>query len=46
VLVDNAEAGEIGRLAFDAGIPLTGLSQKRTGLEESFLTLVGEEGSL
>ncbi|MCS5715939.1 ATP-binding cassette domain-containing protein [Herbiconiux sp. CPCC 205716] len=46
VLVDNAEAGEIGRLAFDAGIPLTGLSQKRTGLEESFLTLVGEEGAL
>jgi ABC-2 type transport system ATP-binding protein len=46
VLVDDAEAGVIGRLAFDAGIPLTGLSQKRTGLEESFLTLVGEEGSL
>ncbi|MGD8193576.1 ATP-binding cassette domain-containing protein [Herbiconiux sp. P18] len=46
VLVDNAEAGEIGRLAFDAGIPLTGLSQKRTGLEESFLALVGEEGAL
>ncbi|MFB2554079.1 ATP-binding cassette domain-containing protein [Herbiconiux liangxiaofengii] len=46
VLVDNAEAGEIGRLAFDAGLPLTGLSQKRTGLEESFLALVGEEGAL
>ena len=46
VLVDNAEAAEIGRLAFEAGIPLTGLSQKRTGLEESFLALVGEEGSL
>ncbi|GAA2226707.1 ABC transporter ATP-binding protein [Herbiconiux moechotypicola] len=46
VLVENAEAGEIGRLAFEAGIPLTALSQKRTGLEESFLTLVGEEGAL
>ncbi|WP_368497843.1 ATP-binding cassette domain-containing protein [Herbiconiux sp. A18JL235] len=46
VLVENAEAGVIGRLAFDAGIPLTGLSQKRTGLEESFLALVGEEGAL
>ncbi len=46
VLVENADAATIGRLAFEAGIPLTGLSQKRTGLEESFLTLVGEEGSL
>ncbi|SDY70150.1 ATP-binding cassette domain-containing protein [Herbiconiux ginsengi] len=46
ILVDNAEAAEIGRLAFDAGIAVTALSQKRTGLEESFLTLVGEEGSL
>ncbi|WP_440709155.1 ABC transporter ATP-binding protein [Herbiconiux sp. YIM B11900] len=46
VLVENAEAAEIGRLAFDAGIPLTALSQKRTGLEESFLALVGEEGAL
>jgi ABC-2 type transport system ATP-binding protein len=46
ILVDNAEAAEIGRLAFDAGISVTALSQKRTGLEESFLALVGEEGSL
>ncbi|TAJ48284.1 MAG: ATP-binding cassette domain-containing protein [Herbiconiux sp.] len=46
VLVENADAAAIGRLAFDAGIPLTALSQKRTGLEESFLTLVGEEGAL
>jgi ABC-2 type transport system ATP-binding protein len=46
VLVENAEAAVIGRLAFDAGIPLTGLSQKRTGLEDSFLALVGEEGAL
>jgi ABC-2 type transport system ATP-binding protein len=46
VLVESAEAAVIGRLAFEAGIPLTGLSQKRTGLEESFLALVGEEGAL
>ena len=46
VLVENAEAPVIGRLAFDAGIPLTALSQKRVGLEESFLALVGEEGAL
>jgi len=46
VLVENAEAAAIGRIAFEAGIPLTALSQKRTGLEESFLTLVGEEGAL
>jgi len=46
VLVENAEASAIGRIAFEAGIPLTALSQKRTGLEESFLTLVGEEGAL
>ncbi|MDO9398635.1 MAG: ATP-binding cassette domain-containing protein [Herbiconiux sp.] len=46
VLVENAEAAVIGRLAFDAGIPVTALSQKRTGLEDSFLALVGEEGAL
>jgi ABC-2 type transport system ATP-binding protein len=46
VLVENAEAAAIGRIAFETGIPLTALSQKRTGLEESFLTLVGEEGAL
>ncbi|MFB2579973.1 ATP-binding cassette domain-containing protein [Herbiconiux sp. P15] len=46
VLVENAEASAVGRLAFEAGIPVTALSQKRTGLEESFLSLVGEEGAL
>jgi ABC-2 type transport system ATP-binding protein len=46
VLVDNAEAAEVGRVAFAAGIPVTALSQKRVGLEESFLHLVGGEGSL
>jgi ABC-2 type transport system ATP-binding protein len=46
LVVDGADAATIGRIAFDAGIPLTNLTQKRVGLEESFLALVGEEGSL
>jgi ABC-2 type transport system ATP-binding protein len=45
-LVDDAEAAEVGRVAFAAGIAVTALSQKRVGLEESFLHLVGEEGAL
>ena len=46
VLVADAEAAEVGRIAFAAGIAVTALSQKRVGLEESFLHLVGEEGAL
>ncbi|GGF36449.1 ABC transporter ATP-binding protein [Subtercola lobariae] len=46
VIVDNAEATEIGRIAFAAGIALSSLSQKHAGLEDSFLALVGEEGAL
>ncbi|UFS58423.1 ABC transporter ATP-binding protein [Subtercola endophyticus] len=46
VIVDNADATEIGRIAFAAGIPLSSLSQKHAGLEDSFLALVGEEGAL
>lgn len=46
LLVTGAEAGEVGHLAFTAGVELNALSQKRSGLEESFLALVGEEGSL
>jgi ABC-2 type transport system ATP-binding protein len=46
LLVEGAEAAEIGRIAFAAGVAVTALSQKHTGLEESFLSLVGEEGSL
>ena len=37
---------DVGRIAFAAGIAVTALSQKRVGLEESFLHLVGEEGAL
>src|ERR1700712_1943425 len=46
VMVDNADATEIGRVAFAAGIPLSSLAQKHAGLEDSFLALVGEEGAL
>ncbi|MEA9986130.1 MULTISPECIES: ABC transporter ATP-binding protein [Subtercola] len=46
VIVENADAEAVGRTAFDAGVTLSSLSQKRTGLEDSFLALVGEEGAL
>ena len=39
--VSGAEAADVGRIAFAAGIPLTALLQQRTGLEDSFLSLVG-----
>ncbi len=46
ILVNDAEAAEIGRIAFAAGVAVTALSQQHSGLEESFLALVGEEGGL
>jgi len=46
VLVADAEAADVGRIVFAAGIAVTALTQKRVGLEESFLHLVGEEGAL
>ena len=46
LLVDAAEAADVGRIAFAAGVAVTALQQKRVGLEESFLHLVGEEGAL
>lgn len=46
ILVENAEAAEIGRVAFAAGVAVTALSQQPSGLEESFLALVGKEGGL
>jgi ABC-2 type transport system ATP-binding protein len=46
LMVDNAEAAEVGAAAFAAGIAVISLSQKRSGLEDSFLALVGEEGAL
>jgi ABC-2 type transport system ATP-binding protein len=46
VLVDDAEPAQIGHVAFVAGIELSSLHRHRSGLEESFLSLVGEGGSL
>lgn len=46
VLVAGAEAAEIGHVAFVAGVELSALSQKKSGLEDAFLAIVGEGGSL
>lgn len=46
LMVDNAEAAAVGAAAFAAGFAVTALTQKQSGLEESFLALVGEEGAL
>ncbi len=46
LLVSGAEASDVGHVAFAAGVELSALSQKRSGLEDSFLALVGEGGSL
>lgn len=43
--VTGADAERVGRLAFDAGLPLSHLSAEEAGLEERFLALIGEDGS-
>lgn len=44
LLVEDAEPATIGRLAFEAGLVVTNLHQRRSGLEESFLALVSGDG--
>src|SRR4051812_2559698 len=48
ILVSGAEPGRIGRSAFAAGVELSLLAPQHpgSGLEDAFLTLVGEEGGL
>ncbi|WP_210505837.1 ATP-binding cassette domain-containing protein [Naasia sp. SYSU D00057] len=48
ILVSGAEPGRIGHAAFAAGVELSLLAPQRqvSGLEDAFLTLVGEEGAL
>ena len=46
VLVEDAEPAQVGHVAFVSGIELSSLHRHRSGLEESFLSLVGEGGSL
>ncbi|PSL38097.1 ABC-2 type transport system ATP-binding protein [Labedella gwakjiensis] len=41
LMVSGVEAEEVGRAAFAAGIPLSALHRQSSGLEETFLHLVG-----
>jgi ABC-2 type transport system ATP-binding protein len=45
-LVSGAESSEVGHAAFVAGVELSTLQRQRSGLEESFLALVGAGDSL
>ncbi|MCX7522627.1 ATP-binding cassette domain-containing protein [Microbacterium sp. STN6] len=45
-LVSGAEAAEVGHVAFAAGVEVSALHKQKSGLEETFLHLVGEGGSL
>ncbi|MFP7762267.1 ABC transporter ATP-binding protein [Marisediminicola sp. LYQ134] len=46
LLVASADPAAIGHLAFTAGVELSVLHRQKSGLEDSFLSLVGEGGSL
>jgi len=46
LLVSGVEATEVGHVAFVAGVELSALHRQRSGLEESFLALVGAGDSL
>jgi ABC-2 type transport system ATP-binding protein len=43
--VSGADAAQVGTLAFGAGVPVLGLSEKETSLEDAFLELTEEEGA-
>jgi ABC-2 type transport system ATP-binding protein len=46
LVVSGADAARVGTLAFEAGVPVLGLGEERTSLEDAFLELTdaGEEG--
>ncbi len=46
VLVSGLEPREVGHIAFLAGVEVSSLHRQKSGLEDSFLALVGEGGSL
>ena len=46
LLVSGSETAAIGHVAFVAGVELSTLHRQKSGLEETFLSLVGEGGSL
>jgi ABC-2 type transport system ATP-binding protein len=43
--VSGADATQVGTLAFVAGVPVLGLSEQETSLEDAFLELTEEEGA-
>ena len=43
--VSGADAAQVGTLAFGAGVPVLGLSEQETSLEDAFLELTEEEGA-
>ncbi|SFN69593.1 ATP-binding cassette domain-containing protein [Mycetocola miduiensis] len=46
ILVTGLEPGQVGHIAFAAGVEVSSLHRQKSGLEDSFLALVGEGGSL
>jgi len=46
LLAADADPGRIGHIAFTAGVELSTLHRQRSGLEDSFLALVGEGHAL
>ncbi|TAM70613.1 MAG: ATP-binding cassette domain-containing protein [Microbacteriaceae bacterium] len=46
LMVTGAETAQIGHVAFMAGVELSTLHRQKSGLEETFLSLVGEGDSL
>ncbi|GAB3613087.1 ABC transporter ATP-binding protein [Humibacter ginsengisoli] len=46
LVVHGTEAAQIGHIAFAAGVELSALQRQRSGLEDVFLSLVGEGDSL
>ncbi|HWU47731.1 MAG TPA: ATP-binding cassette domain-containing protein [Humibacter sp.] len=46
LVVHGTEAAQIGHIAFIAGVELSTLQRQRSGLEDAFLSLVGEADSL
>lgn len=46
ILVSGLEPRQVGHIAFMAGVEVSSLHRQKSGLEDSFLALVGEGGSL
>jgi ABC-2 type transport system ATP-binding protein len=46
ILVSGLEPGQVGHIAFTAGVEVSSLHRQKSGLEDSVLALVGEGGSL